>query len=206
MSVMFGLLQKLSEVCSTSISIRETETKPQFKRVSCREPRRNGGPKRPQHSVSPFPTVIQREPNKRGYQRHVTDTKPPASHKTIKTRREWAEAHLNWTYEDWTSALWTDEIWVEDGRNFLYYTDCVAEKSKRVGRMFWGCFAGPEKGPCLFREKEWGSINSQKYCEKIVPLIDGMVSMRPWLSVMQDNASAHAIARTMEDMSQSITV
>ncbi|VDB93148.1 Bgt-50517, partial [Blumeria graminis f. sp. tritici] len=52
-------------------------------------------------------------------------------------------------------------------------------------------FAGPEKGPCLFWEKEWCPINSQKYREKIVRLIDGIVSMRPWLSVMQDNAPAH---------------
>ncbi|SZE99966.1 unnamed protein product [Blumeria hordei] len=29
-----------------------------------------------------------------------------------------------------------------------------------------------------------------------------MVSMRPWLSVMEDNASDHVAARTMEDMSQ----
>ncbi|SZF02368.1 unnamed protein product [Blumeria hordei] len=29
-----------------------------------------------------------------------------------------------------------------------------------------------------------------------------MVTMRPWISVMQDNASAHAAALTMEDMSQ----
>ncbi|VCU40497.1 Bgt-51746 [Blumeria graminis f. sp. tritici] len=35
----------------------------------------------------------------------------------MKTRREGAEAHLNWTYEDWTSVLWTDETWVEDGRH-----------------------------------------------------------------------------------------
>ena len=68
--------------------------------------------------------------------------------------------------------------------------------------MFWGCFAGPEKDPCLFWEKERGSINSQNYCEEIVPLIDGLVSMRPWLSVMQDNASSHTAASTIEDMSQ----
>ncbi|VDB94609.1 Bgt-51847 [Blumeria graminis f. sp. tritici] len=64
--------------------------------------------------------------------------------------------------------------------------------------MFWDCFAGPEKDPCLFWEKEWASINSQKYCEKIVPLIDVIVSMRPWLSVMQYNASAHTAANTLE--------
>ncbi|VCU40300.1 Bgt-50937 [Blumeria graminis f. sp. tritici] len=29
-----------------------------------------------------------------------------------------------------------------------------------------------------------------------------MVLMRPWLSVMQDNASAHVAASTMKDMNQ----
>ncbi|VDB88165.1 Bgt-50604 [Blumeria graminis f. sp. tritici] len=29
-----------------------------------------------------------------------------------------------------------------------------------------------------------------------------MISMRPWLIVMQDNARAHTAANTMEDMSQ----
>ncbi|SZF02772.1 unnamed protein product [Blumeria hordei] len=46
------------------------------------------------------------------------------------------------------------------------------------------------------------SINSYKHCEKIVPVIDSMVSMRPWLSAMQDNAPAHAAASTMEEMRQ----
>ncbi|VDB90624.1 Bgt-51648 [Blumeria graminis f. sp. tritici] len=31
-----------------------------------------------------------------------------------------------------------------------------------------------------------------------------MVSMRTWLSVMQNNASGPAVARTMEDMSQKL--
>ena len=43
--------------------------------------------------------------------------KPPVSQKTMKTRREWAEAHLNWACEDWTSVLRIDETWVKDGRN-----------------------------------------------------------------------------------------
>ncbi|SZE99331.1 unnamed protein product [Blumeria hordei] len=68
--------------------------------------------------------------------------------------------------------------------------------------MFRGYFARPEIGLCSFWGKELGSINSQKYCERIVVPIDGMVSMRPWLSVMQYNASARAAARTMEDVNQ----
>lgn len=84
-----------------------------------------------------------------------------------------------------------------------FNVDCVDEKmKKRVGWMFWGSFTGSEKGPCLFWEKEWKSIDSQKYCEKIVPLIDGMVSLRPWISVMQDNAPAHASEVTREELKQ----
>ncbi|VDB88120.1 Bgt-50615 [Blumeria graminis f. sp. tritici] len=61
--------------------------------------------------------VIQRELKKTGYQRHMARLKPPVSQKTMKIRREWAEAHLNWTHEEWTPVLWTDETWVEDGRH-----------------------------------------------------------------------------------------
>ncbi|CCU81332.1 hypothetical protein BGHDH14_bgh05137 [Blumeria hordei DH14] len=35
-----------------------------------------------------------------------------------------------------------------------YNADCDGEKLERVGWMFRGCFAGPEKGPCLFLEKD----------------------------------------------------
>ncbi|VCU40623.1 Bgt-51659 [Blumeria graminis f. sp. tritici] len=63
--------------------------------------------------------------------------------------------------------------------------------------MFWGCFAGPEEGPSLFLE-EWGSINSQKYRDKVVPRVDSTVSMKLWLSVMQDNGPAHAASMVKE--------
>ncbi|VDB88989.1 Bgt-51977 [Blumeria graminis f. sp. tritici] len=61
--------------------------------------------------------VVQRKLKKRGYQQHVACLKPPVSQKTMKTRREWVEAYLNWTHEDWTLVLWTDKTWVEDGRH-----------------------------------------------------------------------------------------
>ena len=62
--------------------------------------------------------------------------------------------------------------------------------------MFWGSFVGTEDGPCLFWEKEWEIINSAAYCEKIVPLIDGMIRLKPWLFVMQDNALTHLCEAT----------
>ena len=66
--------------------------------------------------------------------------------------------------------------------------------------MFWGTFAGNEKGPCHFCEKQyWGSIRSESNCERILPLIDGMVNMRPWLSVMQDNAPSHSAIDTVDE-------
>ncbi|KAJ5240212.1 transposable element Tc1 transposase [Penicillium chermesinum] len=59
--------------------------------------------------------------------------------------------------------------------------------------MFWGSIFGNEKGPCLFWEKEWGTITSARYIERIVPLIDGMVKMArehlgDHLILMQDAA------------------
>lgn len=72
--------------------------------------------------------------------------------------------------------------------------------------MFWGSFFGNEKGPCLFWEKEWGSITSASYTDRIVPLVDGMVTMarnhRHHLIVMQDGAPAHRNLLTIEELHQ----
>jgi hypothetical protein len=55
---------------------------------------------------------------------------------------------------------------------------CVRDRIARAtGWMFWGSFYGNEKGPCLFWEKEWGTITTTQYTERIMPLIDGMVSL-----------------------------
>jgi hypothetical protein len=54
--------------------------------------------------------------------------------------------------------------------------DCVNEKEKyRSGWMFWGSFSGGlGKGPSLFWEKDWGTINKETYAEKTLSMIDGM--------------------------------
>jgi transposase len=68
--------------------------------------------------------------------------------------------------------------------------------------MFWGCFSGSKKGPCLFWEKEWGTINKERYCERILLLIDGWLRMNLHLQFMQDGAPAHAAAYTVNELQQ----
>jgi transposase len=68
--------------------------------------------------------------------------------------------------------------------------------------MFWGCFSGGVKGPCLFWAKEWGSINKERYCERIVPLVHRWLRMHPELVFMQDGAPGHSAAFTVEELGQ----
>jgi hypothetical protein len=62
---------------------------------------------------------------------------------------------------------------------------CIVEKIRRKrGWMFWGCFSGLRKGPCLFWEKEWKSINKESYCNRIVSLVHGWLYLNPTLKFM----------------------
>ncbi|KAI0994665.1 hypothetical protein K3495_g13516 [Podosphaera aphanis] len=160
--------------------------------------------------------VLHNELRNRGYVRHPALKKPPLSEVNKRKRLEWAEAHKDWSDEDWMNVLWTDETWVTGGQHNRYWitrmigeelnVDCVVDKlRKSLGWMFWGSFTGKKEGPCLFWEKEWGSITSDSYCQRIVTLIDGMVSMRPWISVMQDNAPPHVASKTIEFQERIIT-
>lgn len=62
--------------------------------------------------------------------------------------------------------------------------------------MFWGCFSGMEKGPCVFWEKTWGKITSESYCEHVLPVVVNWIRAQHdltgrSLSFMQDNAPSH---------------
>ena len=63
--------------------------------------------------------------------------------------------------------------------------------------MFWGCFSGVEKGPCVFWEKAWGKINSQSYCEFVLPHVSNWMVTQNHLTgrrlmFMHDNAPSHS--------------
>ena len=68
--------------------------------------------------------------------------------------------------------------------------------------MFWACFSGSKKGPCLFWEKDWGTITKESYCERIVPLVHGWMRLSPGLLFMQDNAPSHAAQYTLDELSE----
>ena len=68
--------------------------------------------------------------------------------------------------------------------------------------MFWGCFNANIKGPFLFWEKEWGTINQQSYCSRVVPLIHGWIRLHPTLQFMQDNAPGHQAQETIQELNE----
>jgi transposase len=124
---------------------------------------------------------------------------------------EWAELHVNWEPWQWWMILWSDETWVTGGRHHRKWVTrkvgeeldptCVVDKvPKKREWMFWACFSGATKGPSLVWEKEWNTINNERYCERIVPLIHGWLRLNPDLQFMQDSAPGHAAGLTLEEL------
>lgn len=68
--------------------------------------------------------------------------------------------------------------------------------------MFWGCFSGSDKGPYLFWEKEWGTITAEEYIQRVIPLIDGWIRMKPGQVFMHDNAPSHRAQTTQDEMKE----
>jgi hypothetical protein len=107
--------------------------------------------------------------------------KPPISEKNRRLGLQFAIEHRGWTFENWCRILWSDETWVTDGRHKRTFMtrqpgegrdeNCIVEKIRRKGWMFWGCFHGNFKGPGFFWEKDWGTISGPTYREHTVPVI-----------------------------------
>ncbi|KAF1941488.1 hypothetical protein EJ02DRAFT_444783 [Clathrospora elynae] len=85
----------------------------------------------------------------------------------------------------------------------------IGEEIYDTGIMFWDCFSYNKKGPCLFWEKEWVSINKESYCKRIVSLVQGWLTPKAQgddnfnsiiLKLMHDNAPGHTAAYTVEEL------
>jgi DDE superfamily endonuclease len=99
--------------------------------------------------------------------------------------------------------------WVTRRRGEEWDPTCIVERyQRRAGWMFWGSFAGKTKGPGVFWEKDWGTMNSESYREHVVPLIEGWIRLRRqnnWaeeLILMQDNAPCHTARATLQDLAE----
>jgi hypothetical protein len=156
--------------------------------------------------------IIRRALQQSGFSRLLASQKPSISETTAQTRLQWAQEHLNWTKEQWNSILWTDETWVTGKKPIktwvtrrsdeVFHPDCIEYKIQRHGGwMFWGCFSGGlGKGPSLFWEKNWGPINKESYCERIVPLIHEWLTVHPELRLMQDGAPESSAQYTKTEL------
>ena len=81
----------------------------------------------------------------------------------------------------------------KDGSDRLL-PECLRHKySKLPLWMFWGCIVDGKKGPCLFWEKAWGSIASERYDQRILSLMEQFFREHPLsrYRFWQDNASSH---------------
>ena len=163
------------------------------------------------------PAAVKNCLERRGYRRRIALRKPILSPQNRLTRLNWAWEHLHWTTEQWNSILWSDETWVKSFRHRKTWITrlpgeeleetCIVKKPRKAGGwMFWGCFHADIKGPYLFWEKEWGSINSDSYCQHVIPLVDGWNRIHtdlfgdPELLFMHDNAPGHAAAKTIQEL------
>ena len=70
--------------------------------------------------------------------------------------------------------------------------------------MFWGRFHSYTKGPGIFWENDWGSINKDSYQAHTVPIIHGYIELTKRegieLVLMQDGAPGYAAADTRQDL------
>ena len=157
------------------------------------------------------PASIKYALNKRGYTRYAAIKKPFISPTNQLKRLTWAREHLTWSIDEWRRILWSDETWVTAGRHRKTWITrkkgeeldptCVIDAIRKpAGWMFWGCFHSNIKGPYIFWEKDWGSINQETYCEHTVPIVHGWMRMNPGLLFMQDHAPGHAARATQQDL------
>ena len=146
-----------------------------------------------------------------GFQRWIVHTKSSISEKNWQLWLIFTHEHLNWTSKQWSIILWTDETWVLKRIHRRIWVSIWKDKKfdptvivecewDHRGWMFWDCFNGTIKKPCVFWEKNWGHIDQDSYIEHIVSVLDNWLQQHLELSFIQDNASDHKKRKTQTEI------
>lgn len=153
-----------------------------------------------------------------GYGRRVAKKKGFSDDPDVWDERfDFASEAINWSRQRLFLQIFSDEVWAYGGahtQSYIsckldgsdrYQADCLQHKySKRPSWMFHGTIAMGKKGPAVFWEKEWGSMNSEKYDAIILNNIETFMALERQryhdLIWMQDNASCHRSKLTYENL------
>jgi hypothetical protein len=112
-----------------------------------------------------------------GYSRHKSVKKGFSDDPAVMRQRiDFARDGLTWRRARVQRICFTDEVWamggahtdswvtVLDNGSEKYLPACVKHKySKLPAWLFHGSIVDRHKGPCCFWEKEWGTVNAEKY-------------------------------------------
>ncbi len=128
----------------------------------------------------------------------------PAPFNSKQLRYELAQEGVRWSHEQIYNQIFSDEIWAnwgahttsyvtvkEDGSDRYIESNVQHKYSKCPAWMFHGTIYQGLKGLAAFWEKAWGSIDSAKSDQYILPRVQALVETHPRLTYMQDNAPAH---------------
>ena len=69
--------------------------------------------------------------------------------------------------------------------------------------MLWGSFFGKMAGLCVFWENNWGKMNAESYCQRILPQVVDFLRSNPGTAqdsseFVLDNATAHTATVTKD--------
>lgn len=145
-----------------------------------------------------------------GYQRRIAKRKGFSTDlRVMQERLDFAQQAINWSQERLNLQIFSDEVWAKGGAHTVSFVTVKEDNSDRFwpenlqrkhsrlpAWMFWGTMIGGRKGPYVFFEKEWGSINSEVYNTYILSLIEDYLRQHPGCIFMQDNAPAHRSLET----------
>jgi hypothetical protein len=159
-----------------------------------------------------------------GYGRRVAKRKGFSDDPQVMAYRvRFAEEGLTWSEARLKQQVFSDEVWAyggaftqsfvtvlvkgiqEDIHQDRYAPGCVQHKySKRPAWMFHGTICNGKKGPAVFWEKEWGSMDSKKYNEVILARIQEWFEWERArgnrLVWQQDGASCHRSFETTDNL------